>query len=39
MKFFEDLAGTQVVFKENLEPLGAVTIKLIDQLDRVKYLR
>ena len=36
MQLFNDLAGTQVVFTKDLEPLGMLTIKLIDQLAEAK---
>jgi hypothetical protein len=36
MELFKDLAGTPVVFTKELEPLGMVVIKLIDQLPEAK---
>ena len=36
LQLFKDLAGTEIVFKRNLEPLGPVIITLIDQLSKQK---
>jgi len=36
MQLFDDLAGTQVVFTNELEPLGMVSIQLIDELSKGK---